>query len=378
MAALVASVVTVVVARTVVTPPRQRAERIAILSVDGAGGLITLGRTVESLLPGDYGLFFAGGLGHARVGEILSVTDRAVTRRLVTVDRGQISGVDRCRLSGWYFDGPQELGVPFEEVQVLGELGYCPAWLFPSPVPTARWVIQVHGRAVTRAETLRAVSVFRGAGYTSLLVSYRNDGDAPSSPDGRYGLGDTEWHDVDSAISFARDHGAEEIVLMGWSMGGATVLQALTRSQNAALVTGVVLDSPVIDWVSALVFQGRLLRLPALVRVGAIRLIAHPLAGRLTGQSRPIDFTRLDFVTRAGELDVPILLLHSDDDGYIPIDASRALATARRDIVRFEEFTVAAHTKLWNYDRKRWNDAVEHWLKNSQPRGGQLDTDQRA
>lgn len=357
-------VVTVIFARKIVIPPPRRPEQIPLLSVDGAGGLITLGRTAESILPGHYGLFFSDGLGHARVGDVLTVTDRTVTRRLEAVDRGQLAGVDRCRLSGWYYDRPQELGVPFEEVQVRSELGECPAWLFPAAVSTRRWVIQVHGRAVTRAETLRAVPVFRSAGYTSLLVSYRNDGDAPSSHDGRYALGDTEWRDVDSAMLFARDHGAEEIVLMGWSMGGATVLQALTRSPNAALVTGVALESPVIDWTSALTFQGKLLRLPPLIGAGAMRLIAHPLAGRLTGQRSPIDLSRLDFVRRAAELDVPILLMHSGDDGYVPADASRALAAARRDIVRFEEFTVAAHTKLWNYDRERWNDVVTVWLKN--------------
>ncbi len=64
------------------------------------------------------------------------------------------------------------------------------------------------------------------AGYTSLVVSYRNDGDAPNSDDHRYALGDREWQDVSSAIEYAFEHGAERIVLLGYSMGGATVLQA--------------------------------------------------------------------------------------------------------------------------------------------------------
>ena len=52
-------------------------------------------------------------------------------------------------------------------------------------------------------------------GYTSLMVSYRNDGDAPRSDDHRYALGDREWLDVEAAIEYALEHGANDIVLLG-------------------------------------------------------------------------------------------------------------------------------------------------------------------
>jgi alpha-beta hydrolase superfamily lysophospholipase len=215
---------------------------------------------------------------------------------------------------------------------------------------------------VRKQETLRVTDVSRRCGYTSLLVSYRNDGDAPDSPDGRYGLGDTEWQDVDAAIGYAIEHGATEVVLMGWSMGGATVLQALTRSQNAAVIRGLILESPVVDWVPTLNYQAAQLRIPKPVGQMAAGLISQPWSSRLTGQDAPIALDRLDFVARAGELEVPILLLHSADDGFVPPDASRALAAARPDIVTYDEFTVARHVKLWNYDPDRWNAAIGGWL----------------
>jgi hypothetical protein len=91
-------------------------------------------------------------------------------------------------------------------------------------------------------------------------------------------------------------------------------------------------------------------------------LLSKRWAGRITGQREPIDLRRLDFVRRASELHTPILLLHSDDDGYVPSTASRALAVARPDIVTFEAFTTARHTKLWNYDAQRWNAAIRRFL----------------
>ena len=362
IATLAVAGVTLLVARTVVTPPRRRPEDTRILSVDGAGDLVSLSSTVDSRLPGEYSLFFADGSGHARVGDIVAETPGTVIRRLLRVDRGDLAHARRGRFSGWFYTGPADLGFPFENVEIQTELGPAPAWLVPAEAPSSRWVIGVHGRAVRREETLRAVPVFRAAGYTSLLVSYRNDEDAPASLDGRYGLGDTEWHDVEAAIRFAVDHGATDVVLMGWSMGGATVLQTVARSELAGVVRGIVLDSPVIDWVTALRFQGELRGLPNPIRSAVIALLGMKWAGRLTGQHVPIDLPRLDFVHRSADLNVPILLMHSDDDGLIPSTASLALAAARPDIVTYERFTVAGHTKLWNFDRVRWNDAIAHWL----------------
>jgi len=364
LAAAGAAILTVAVARKVVTPPKAREQDLKILAV--GDDWIRLSATLDTLTPGEYSLWFSRDSGRARVGDILEYDGRTVTRRLLSVDFGDIATAKAGRFSGWFYLGPAELGFPWEDVEVPTELGPAPAWLIPAESTDAangRWVIQVHGRAVRREETLRAVPVFRRAGYTSLLISYRNDGDAPPSPDHRYALGDREWRDVESAIRFAGDRGATEILLMGWSMGGATVLQTLTRSDLSPRIRAVVLDSPVVDWITALQYQGTLNRLPSPVSAGAVRLLSRQWSGFLTGLAAPLNLNRLNIVANAAELTVPILLLHSVDDGFIPATASDALALVRPDIVTYERFDTARHTKLWNYDRTRWETAIAQWLE---------------
>lgn len=359
-----AGVLSAVMAKTIVTPPAKREDDTRVVAVDLSGGSITLQRHRDSVLPGDYSFFFSGGSGHARVGEIIARTARTVTRRILSVDYGDLAAARRGRFSGWLYTGPADLGFEWSEVNVPTPVGPAPAWLIPADTapPSTHWVIQVHGRAVRREEALRAVPVFRAAGYTSLLVSYRNDGDAPASPDGRYGLGDTEWPDVAAAIDYAAEAGATSIVLMGWSMGGAVVLQALARSKSAGLIAGIVLESPVIDWADVVAAQAIDRRLPRSIARGAVRLMGSRWGARFTGQAAPIDFDRLDFVARARDLQRPVLLLHSDDDGFVPAAGSRRLAGRRPDIVTFVAFTEARHTKLWNYDPALWNAEITTWL----------------
>ena len=362
LATIAATALSAVMARRIVTPPTKRDQDTRVHAVDLAAGTITLQTTADSVLRGDYSFWFSEDTGHARVGEIVLSTADGVTRRLVAVDFGNLEGARLGRLGGYTYLGPEALGFPFENVVVPTSLGDAPAWLIPAAEPSGRWVIQVHGRAVQRPETLRAVPVFRDAGYTSLLVSYRNDGEAPASADGRYGLGDTEWLDVEAAITFARGRGATSIVLMGWSMGGAISLHTASRTAHGDILAGVVLDSPVIDWADVVAFHGGALGLPTPIITGAMRVLGRRWGGLLTGQASPIDFRRLDVVARAGELTVPILLMHSDDDGYVPAAGSRALALRRPDLVTFVPFTTARHTKLWNYDREGWNLAISRWL----------------
>lgn len=349
-------------ARSVVTPPGERPEEVVLHAVDRASGTVTVSLTDETALPGRYSLWFDRGRGHARVGTIVARGAGTVTRRLESVQRGDITTAVRGRWGAWYYLTPADLELPHENVTVETELGPAPAWLVER-ADSRDWVIQVHGRGVTRAEGLRAVPVAWGAGWSSLLISYRNDGDAPRSADGRYGLGDDEWRDVAAAIRFARARGAERIVLMGWSMGGATVLQTVLRAPEAAALDGVVLESAAVDWRAILARQAERRHLPEVVQRLAIRLLSDPRGVRLTGRGAPIDLDRLNAVTRAADLGVPLLALHSDADPDVPIEPVLRLVAATPGNVRLERFADAGHTRLWNLDPRRFERAISGFLR---------------
>ncbi|MDI2098035.1 alpha/beta hydrolase family protein [Ruicaihuangia caeni] len=353
----------ITMARMIVLPPQRRRADVRVLGVDADAGTVRLSITPDSAVDGQYSLWFDDDRRHALAGPIVERDADSVTRS-VSAEHGRLPRPgDLARLGAWVYRHPSELGLPFEELAVATELGEAPAWLIPAPHDAGRWVIHVHGRGVQRQECLRAVPVFHEHGYHSLVVSYRNDGEAPQSRDHRLRLGAEEWLDVDAALRLAIDRGARSVVIMGWSMGGAIALQTVTRSPAASYVDGLVLESPVIDWVDTIRLQGDLVRMPRPVTTAAVRLLTSPLAPRLTGVSAPIDFDSLDFVARAGELRTPTLLLHSDEDGFVPPAPSRALARSRPDLVTYRRWRTARHTRLWNLDRNRWEQQVSDWLR---------------
>ncbi len=361
----VLAVLTVRVARRVIMPAA-RAVDTRILDVDVAAQTITLTRTPDTVLPGRYGLFTTGAADYIKIGSVLASDSTSVKRKLLTEVGGDMHLAAEAAFSGWYFQRPEELHLPFRQEYVHAAVGNCPAWLFPASADGATgdtWVIQIHGRGTTRAECLRAVPVFQAQGITSLVVSYRNDGDAPRSRTGSYALGATEWRDVDAAVGWAERRGARRVILMGWSMGGAIALQVALGSAHRELIAGLILDSPVVDWRTVLTYQGRALGLPGPVTGLAIGTLGADWTTPATHADAGIPFDRLDIVARAAELRHPTLILHSDDDGFVPSSASHRLSEARPDLVELQTFTTARHTKLWNYDQQRWTDAIDDWLR---------------
>jgi alpha-beta hydrolase superfamily lysophospholipase len=347
-------------ARRIVTPAA-RVPDTRILSLDTAAQTITLSRTPDTQLPGRYGLFTNGTASYIKLGSVLSEDESSVKRKLLTHIGADAQLSPEAHFSGWYYDHPDELHLPYTPELIGSVVGPCPAWLFPAGDGDV-WAIQVHGRGTTRAECLRAVPVFHGLGITSLVVSYRNDGEAPRSRAGTYSLGATEWRDVDAAVGFARRRGAKRIILMGWSMGGAIALQLSLNSAHRDAIAGLILESPVIDWRVVLEYQARAMRVPPAVSGLAIGALQTEWATPITRAGSAIPFDRLDVVSRARELRHPILILHSDDDGFVPSDASHDLVVARPDLVDLRVFEVARHTKLWNYDQERWSDSIRNWI----------------
>ncbi|MBX3103571.1 MAG: alpha/beta fold hydrolase [Cryobacterium sp.] len=355
------------IARMVIVPPKVRDQDAVVLGVNIERSTITFRKSYSTQLPGKYGFWFDGDSGHGQVGEILWESPDSITRELLGVDFGDISSAEIGRLSGWLHLHPSQLGFHAIDVEIDTEFGSAPAWVIPGSnikdETGPDWVIQIHGRASTRAEGLRATSLFQSRSISSLLISYRNDLEAPPSYDGLYALGQSEWADVDAALSYAAERGAKRVILMGWSMGGAIAFQTLFQSRHRELIAGLILDSPVVDWFTTLDFQGKAKGFVGPLRWLTYQLLSRPWGVWFTRQSKPINLNQLNILNAADQLNRPILILASSHDDFVPASGSIELAAMRPDLVELELFEGAGHTRLWNLDPERWDTTIETWLE---------------
>ena len=358
--------------RGIVRVVRTRAYDIPVLGV--GNGAVRLGSTDNSLLPGCYGLTWLDGSddagGHAIVGTIRSVDavrvdgtglvpepgldGPGVVRELVDVRQGELRvGLDTAWEQYAYLGDPgSAYGLEFVELNLPGEIGEFPTWLLPGD-GGSRWVIAVHGRGGSRGETLRILPTLAALGLSTLVPTYRNDVGAPATPDNAYHLGETEWLEIDQAMAYAIEHGATEIVLYGWSMGAAIVLQTLVRSARADRVIGLILDSPVIDWRDTLRANARINRLPRPAAELGLWMVQRRLR---------LDLDDFDWVRRSDELTRPMLIFHGPEDAFVPWERGLALGKARPDLVSMVTYEGAAHTKSWNVDPKGYEQEVRDFL----------------
>lgn len=319
-------------------------------------GVVTLGVTPEASKDGYwtedgvFGLEWEGGYG--RVGAILEIDDRQVVREFSPLHGAPEVG-DVARLDSFAFPGdPQQAhGIPFEEVTFTSALGNFPAWFVDGPRDT--WVIFVHGRGADRREALRMLPIVTELGFPSLAITYRNDPEALPSSDGYYRFGQTEWEDLEAAADYAVRQGAEDLVLVGYSMGGAIVVNFLFESPLADRVVGAVLDAPMLDFGATVDLGARQQEVPGLLTA---------IGKRVAGSRFDIDWGELNYLKRADELAVPILLFHGDEDGSVPVETSDALASARPDIVTYVRVAGAGHVRAWNVDPAAYESAVGDFL----------------
>lgn len=321
-----------------------------ILACDGA--TVTLAASRLTAQPGTWGLRWPEGL--AVVGPVHAARDRTVVRPLTGGQRPPGTG-PAVLDAGPYDPDPGARGLEFSAVTVIGPLGPCPAWFVPASGDT--WVVLVHGRGGARREALRVLPALHRLGMPALVVSYRNDTEAPPSPDGRYHLGDTEWLDVEAAVRHALAHGARRIVLYGWSMGGAITGALLDRSPLADRVAAVVWDAPLVDWRATLRQQARNRHIPTALT---------PLATAATSRRIGIDFDRFDLRRRPPAVRPPTLIVHSGGDTAVPAGPSRALAAVAPAMgwpMTYLEVPDVEHTGSWNADPDAYERAVTTFLE---------------
>lgn len=306
---------------------------------------------------GEYGLRYEGGVG--RLGPILErrSDDGAVVRRFRHQAGERPRAGDAARLDVTVFRGDpgRAHGFAFQDVTVEAPVGPVPAWWLDAGGPRA--VLMLHGRRrARRTEALRSLPLYREAGWSVLVGSYRNHDDAPASPDGLYTYGYGEARDALAALRFLAQRGVREVVLVGFSMGASVALEAWERRPDEAPeVVGMVLEAPLVDPRPVVREAARNAGLPLPVPLAELALGV----GRLrTG----VPWHWLDQRELAPRLSPPVLVIAGTADETVPIGTIDEFVARLPGPERYARLEGVDHMEAWNEDPARYARIVRGFL----------------
>jgi alpha-beta hydrolase superfamily lysophospholipase len=293
------------------------------------------------------------GQNYGQVGAVLSESDEIVTREF-SVLSGDFEIGDKVRLdrSSYPPDPKSAHDLEYEEVLIAAPLGDIGAWYVPGDSDI--WAVLVHGRTSNRESSLKLLDDFASIGIATLTIDYRNDEGAPASESGYYDFGTTEWEDVDAAVAYALQNGASRILLVGYSMGGGIVVSHQLRSEFADKTVGIILDAPMLNFGRTVDKGAEERSVPAPITFAA-KIISSIRFG--------VDWSALDFLARADEIDVPVLMFHGDADDTVPIETSIEFADAIPELAELHTYPDVGHVAAWNHHRDEYERLIEEFVE---------------
>jgi uncharacterized protein len=227
---------------------------------------------------------------------------------------------------------PAARGVAYDDFTITSEDGErLSVWWVPAPSPRGA-VLLLHGNAGNISHRVDYALMFRGLGYSTLLVDYRGYGRSTGKPseEGTYRDAEAAWR----WLTQTRGIPEKNIVVFGESLGGGVASWIAARHRPRALVLASTFTSA--------------------VDLGAEVYGFLPV--RLISKFRYATLERLRDVRS------PVLVMHSPDDDIIPYAHGRKLFEAAAEPKTFVDLA-GGHNSGFVFTRPEWVQALGEFLR---------------
>jgi uncharacterized protein len=228
---------------------------------------------------------------------------------------------------------PRDWDLAYEEISFTTQDGLrLNGWWIPgtgSPL-TILWF---HGNGGNISHRLNNIKLRHDLLGTNIFIfDYREYGrsEGRASEEGTY-------HDGDAAIRYLRSRGDVDqtrIVFLGESLGSAVAVEMATRHDCAALI----LESP-------------FLSIPEMAKVSFPFL---PIGSLLQ--------SRYDTLSKIGQVRVPLLIVHGENDEIVPFRHGQRLFEAAREPKEFYPIKQARHNDLYLIGGQAYLETLDRFL----------------
>lgn len=215
-----------------------------------------------------------------------------------------------------------------------------------------KWVVVTHGFFIEARLAANYIRGFYDRGYNvfapDLIGHGKSEGEA-------YSMGGYDSSDLVNWVKkISAEHNDPQIVLFGMSMGAATTMNSLNKGLPEN-VKGFIEDSGYVNLKEEFEYQlDKMFGLPPFPVI--------PLANMVTKIKAGYNFGDVDATEALKTTKLPALILHGDQDGYVPLsNGQRAyeLLTSDKEIHIFKD---AKHCKAERkYNAEYWS-YIENFL----------------
>ncbi len=203
---------------------------------------------------------------------------------------------------------PKDFNVEYEEIKLLTKDNITlDAWFIKNPKST-KAIILCHGYPMDKGNIFN-LTAFLAKKYNLLYFDFRGMGKS----EGFFTSGGhKETQDIEAGLEFLNKRGFKDIGAYGLSMGGAAALMVEQGKLKA-----IVADSPYADLKSVLddIFS-------------IFGIFRHPLLAVMNVYNKIIFGVTTQNVSplkNIGKLEIPILIIHGDQDSQLPLSGSQKL-----------------------------------------------------
>jgi hypothetical protein len=296
-------------------------------------------------------------VGPATVG-----ADGTESRAVLEIDGDPPAPGDRYGLSRDVWLSPEQAGMEFDDVTLTTLEGLqIPAWVIPGDDP-GKWAVLTHGKGAARSEMLRMARPLHKAGYNLLVITYRGDVGAPPYEEGMVTFGRVEWQELEAAVQYARDQGADTIVLGGVSHGGAVALGFLDRGSLVRDIDGIILDSPASSFEDVIDEAAEYRSLP----IGGLPIpeSLEDVAKLFVAFRYGVDYSAIDYSGMDGLIEVPLLVFQGAADETVPKPVNdRLMRGGAGDGGEYVVVEGADHVLSWNYGPEAYDEKVTEFVE---------------
>ena len=255
-------------------------------------------------------------------------------------------------------DPMRAASLAYEDVVFLSEDGRTrlEGWYIPAGVPSVRTVVFSHGYGGNREEIW--VPIYELArfahdlGYNSLMFDYGYVTDRDRVVTG----GVRESRDLLGAVRYARERGAEQVVVWGFSMGAGTALQAALAGVD---IDAMILDSTFVPEPDTLYYNlKQYADLPKGLSLALLNALYPLFNGAALGD---VPFREI----RETAFAMPIFMIHGTLDERSPYEIVRAVALTQTAANALSEWWLvpdATHELVYRKDKAEYTARAAEFL----------------